>query len=639
MRLLFLFIFAVFSTNLRAETPIESFANLPLLSNPSLSPSGQKFAALASIEGRQNFLIKNISADGGTPILINLAEYDLQSWQWVNEDWLVATIAVNQKITGRTWRVTRTLAIRADGSEINVIKNKESGQNAADILWIASDGRPYIILAYQTSIFSNEAGFWPRVDMIDVSTGKTIYKLAQPKDNVFDWYADANGTVRMGIGRNNRRLSTKLYYREENGDSFKTVDEAKRKDDEYITAPSLFMADPKKAMVYRNNGGFASLYNFSLDDFSVGEKFFSVEGYDISSIITNPAGNEIEGITWVDTKHRVKWFNPDMENIQSSLEKSVPGQSVNIISQNHNRDRFIVRIGNASRPGTYYIFEKNAAKLYKLASVNDKMKLKAYAPVSTISYKARDGLKIEAVLTLPKGADAKNLPLIMMPHGGPHARDYERWDWQVQHLADRGYAVIQPNFRGSSGYGENFSDLGEQQWGLKMQDDLDDGVAHLVREGIADKDKVCIMGGSYGGYAAIRAAQRNPEIYKCAISFAGISDMSDMIRYDGSFLNGKFSKAWLEDQIVDLKTVSPINYAQDFEVPLLLVHGKLDLRVPYKQSETMAKALEKLDKPVRYVEQEKGDHHFSLQSDRVQFLTEVENFLKAHNPSDQLAAQ
>ncbi len=633
MRIIFLLLFITFSAQTHAQKPIANFANLPFMQSPQLSPSGDKFAALLAVDGKQYFFIRHISDKNTPSTTISLREYDLRGWQWVNEDWLIATIAANQTVSGSQWRITRTLAISADGQTIKTLRAKEAGQNAADVLWVASDGRPYIILSYQTSIFSNETGFWPRVDMIDVSRDKVVKKLVVPKVNVQSWYADADGNVRMGISRQDRSLKTKLFYRDSNNKNFKIKDRASRKDNESITVPSVFLADKNQALVFDDSKGYNAIRNFNISEFQMGEEVFAVDGYDVTGIRTNQAGNAIAGVTWIDTKRRYKWFDPEMETLHSNLDKATPGQSVNVISSNKAQTRFILHIGNASRPGSYYIYDKAWGALQRLAHVNEKLPAKAYAPVKTIRYKARDGVEIEAVVTIPKGKEAKDLPLIMMPHGGPFARDYERWDWQAQFLADRGYAVIQPNFRGSSGYGNKFSELGQKQWGLAMQDDLDDGVKYMVDQGIAAKDRICIMGGSYGGYAAMWGAKRNPEIYKCAISFAGVSDLPSMLRYDKGFLNGRFSNAFFEDQIENLKAVSPINFTEGFEVPILLVHGKLDKRVEVSQSKKLAKKLEKANKDIRYIEQKEGDHHFSLQADREEFLTEVEAFLNKHNPA------
>lgn len=260
------------------------------------------------------------------------------------------------------------------------------------------------------------------------------------------------------------------------------------------------------------------------------------------------------------------------------------------------------------------------------------IKMRRMHPVRTIRYKARDGLDIAAVLTLPYGRDAK-LPLIVMPHGGPVARDSETWDWWAQFLADRGYAVVQPNYRGSSGYGTPFTEKGEGQWGLAMQDDLDDAVKALAAQGIADPARVCMVGASYGGYAAIRAAQRDGDKYRCAVSYAGVSDLHRMIQYQKNFLFSGSRGDWLREQAPDLKNVSPLNFPEQFSIPLLLVHGDQDLVVPPAQSRVLAQKLKDAGKDVTYIVQPEGDHHFSRTEDRLAFLKALEAFLKKHNPA------
>ena len=259
------------------------------------------------------------------------------------------------------------------------------------------------------------------------------------------------------------------------------------------------------------------------------------------------------------------------------------------------------------------------------------------SPKTKITYKAKDGLEIPAYLTLPPNKDAKNLPLIVMPHGGPHSRDRLGFDWQVSALASRGYAVLQPNFRGSTGYGAAFLEAGYGQWGAKMQTDLSDGVRHLVSQGIVDAKRVAIYGASYGGYAALAGATLDLGVYRCAISIAGVSDIKDMLEFEKSETgSGKSSTvlAWKRSWgVADLKAISPINYIDRVSIPILLIHGKSDTVVPVRQSQRMAKALKSAGKIVDYIELEKEDHWQSRPASRLEMITRIMDFLQKHNPA------
>jgi dipeptidyl aminopeptidase/acylaminoacyl peptidase len=203
----------------------------------------------------------------------------------------------------------------------------------------------------------------------------------------------------------------------------------------------------------------------------------------------------------------------------------------------------------------------------------------------------------------------------------------------AQFFANRGYAVLMPNFRGSTGYGKKFLNAGNGEWGRKMQDDVDDALAWLATQGLADRSRACIVGASYGGYAALRAAQRTPQLYRCAVSYAGVSDLAALSRYDRNFLNSRGRRQWLSAQAPDFRDVSPLNHAADFTIPVLLMHGDRDVVVPVTESRRMADRLRDAGKPHRYVEQRGGDHRFSRTEHRLQFLRELESFLDQNNPA------
>jgi dipeptidyl aminopeptidase/acylaminoacyl peptidase len=296
-------------------------------------------------------------------------------------------------------------------------------------------------------------------------------------------------------------------------------------------------------------------------------------------------------------------------------------------------DRVVVSASSPDRPTSHYVFTVPTQKLALLGHEYPAFGEEVLAPVRTVTYTARDGLELQAVLTLPNGKEAKNLPIIVLPHGGPGARDEENFDWWTQFLADRGYAVLQPNYRGSTGFGNAFYEAGQGEWGLKMQDDVDDALAWAVAEGIADKGRACIAGGSYGGYVAMRAAERNPDLYRCSVSFAGVSDLKKLLTFDRQFLNDLATADYWNNRATDLDAVSPIHRPQAVGIPVLVVHGKRDLRVPVAQSRDYASALQKAGKNATYIEQPLGDHHFTRQEDRLQFLQAMETFLDQYNPA------
>lgn len=615
-----------------ALRPAEDFAVLPFLERPTLSPDGTQFAALASVNGEQKLVIMRIGAGAEGARVLGLGENDLNWWSWVNNDWLVAGLGAVSTLNGGEWYLRRVVSVKADGSKLLMLGKDIAAQNADDVIWIARDGSPRILLSLQTSIYTDEPGFWPTVKEVNVSSGQ-MRPVLMPRENVWSWYADATGAVRMGVGYNDQARTSSLLYRSGGKDSFRTVDRADRRKGEGLTVPAIFLADQGKAMAIDDSDGYDALYDMDLGAMKLGAKVFGVPGYDIDSVLTDASGTRLTGVRYTDDRARIHWVDPDLAQVQADIDKAVGNRRADIVSTSQDQQVLIVRVGGADRPGAYYYFNRAAGVMSLLARVNDQIGLGHLAPVRTIHYKARDGLDIAAVLTLPEGRDPKSLPLILLPHGGPFARDEEEWDWWTQFLANRGYAVLQPNYRGSSGYGSEFAKKGEGQWGLAMQDDLNDAVDWAVKEGMADPKRVCIVGGSYGGYAAMRGAQRDGARYRCAISYAGVSDLAAMMRYDGRFLDHGGRNDWMKKQAPDFAAVSPINFAEQFSTPILIMHGRKDRVVQVKQSREMVEMLKKAGKPYIYIEQPLGDHHFSRQEDRLQFLKEMEAFLAKYNPA------
>lgn len=612
--------------------PTVDFSHPPFIQDPQLSPDGTSFAAKLTVDGRQMFAIVPLA--GGKPRLITFGEKDLNWWSWVNDDWLVAGIGETQPVQGEDWYVRRALAISADTKTLRLLKTREGlGQNADTLVWTATDGTPRLMLGMQQSIYANDVGIYPGVFEFDLGSDK-VRAVVRPYEGVTEWFADRRGVVRIGIGQLAAGRASRLLYRAEDKGSFKVVDRADSRRGTSLTTPALFLADPTKALAFHDDdNGYTALYEFDLQTQTLGKSLSAVPGYDLAAAVVDRAEGRLLGVRVETDRAETRWVDPDLASLQAAVDKSVGvGRYAQIVSLSRDLHRAIIHVGSPSEPGRYYVMDRAEGVMRLFAHLDTHIHAPLH-PVRTVRYKARDGVEISAVVTEPDRQPGKLPPLIVMPHGGPSARDSESWDWWAQFLADRGYVVVQPNYRGSSGFGTQFTMKGEGQWGLAMQDDLDDAVAWAGHEGLADAARTCIVGASYGGYAALRAAQRGSKPYRCAVSYAGVSDLPRLRRYDSQFLNSAGATDWLSRQAPDLRLVSPLNYPEQFSIPVLIVHGKKDRRVPIDQSRALADRLKRLGKTVTYIEQPLADHFFSRGEDRLEFLQALERFLTSHNPA------
>lgn len=611
--------------------PVEAFAALPEFEGPALSPDGTRIAGKRALNGKQYLMVVPLIKGQGKTALAALSDkVDVNWWRWVNDEWLVVGLGSQDVIQGEEYYVTRLIGVRADMQKMVKIDWDNSGFRADEVLWTAHDGTPRLLFSKSTGIYSM-AEVYPSVYEADVSTGR-VKRIANGQTDVWDWYADGQGQLRMGVRYSDETRQKSILYRQSNAEPFRTIARANGRKDESVLVPSVFRADGT-ALAIDDSDGYDALYEVSLPDLKLGRKLSTVTGYDIDGIIKTAAGDDISAIRYTDQYYHDAWTDPRIKELQDALDKSVAPRRAEIVSWNTARTRFLVTVSSPSSAGSLYYWDTDYGNMQFLSWANPQLKGQRLSPVRTLRYPARDGTSIEAILTMPRGRGTKNLPLIVMPHGGPFARDAESWDWWSQYLAELGYAVIQPNYRGSSGYGTAFAKKGQGEWGLKMQDDLDDAVAWLAKEGIADPKRACMVGASYGGYAAMRAAQRNSALYRCAVSYAGVSDLQAMKRYDSRFLFGKTRADWLQKQAPDYHAVSPRFGAADMAIPLLIVHGKEDKRVPVNQSRMMVSALKAAGKPANYIEQPLADHHFTRAEDRLEFLKAMAAFLAKYNPA------
>lgn len=347
------------------------------------------------------------------------------------------------------------------------------------------------------------------------------------------------------------------------------------------------------------------------------------------------------GVAYAGMYPSYEIFDAALEADIKGIQAKLPESAVEVDSWSADRSRVLLFVSGGGLSERYVLFDRTARTLDLIAFARPAIKPEDVGQVITIEYKAQDGLKIPSLITWPTGvaeANRKNLPLIVIPHGGPQAYDAVGFDWMAQYFANEGYLVFQPNFRGSGGFGESFATAGHGEWGRKMQSDITDGVRALTRMGWADGNRTCILGGSYGGYAALAGGAVTPDLYKCVVAIAGVANLREML---GTELREHGPRAgayryWTKvigDPTKDadrIDAVSPVNLAASFKAPVLLIHGTDDLVVPARQSELMESALKKAGKNVTYMKLPGDDHYLSNSDNRRAALEAMSAFVAKH---------
>ena len=610
--------------------PVEAFAEPPFLSSPLLSPDGTRIAALVTSGGRQRIGIWTLSEPRDhPPKWIEFA--NVESFAWAGDNRLiVSTVGVSIMVSGDA--IVVGPARRIFSRELTGDKVTPLGQAHglfADLIFIDPYGRYVLVSSQETPISP------PHVERIDLATGASV-EVQRRVPGVWSWFADANGVIRVGVDYQENRA--RIYYRATPEAALTRSDTRRDLRDGSAIDTVRFLTNTDHGVIVTNaeTGRFA-VYDYDFATDTRGKVIFEHPEVDVTAAIFNAEG-AVDGVTFEDDRPRVHWLNPAMAQLQGRIDGAFPGKINTIINRSRDGNRVLIFSSAADDPGIFYVFDRAARRMEIFASPYGDLVGRAFAPVRAVSYRNRAGVTIHAYLTLPPGKPERGLPLIMLPHGGPFLRDSWSFDPEVQFLASRGYAVLQPNFRGSTGYGRDFVQSGYGQYGGAMIDDMEDGIDWLAGEGVADRTRVCIMGASYGGYAAIWGAMRSPQRYRCAISFAGPTDLRAMLRYDSnSFIPRRYVRELKQrlqgEERIDLDSVSPARHPEMLHTPLLLAHGRQDPIVPMEQTERLLKALQRVHAPVESVFFQKSAHGFTDAAEAADYYHRVEAFLAAHNPS------
>lgn len=615
-----------------ADQPYDAatFAKLPLINRPMLSPDGQRFLFSTQRQGKTFVVFRGLTES----VLHNFAlpeKLELNWFRWAGNDRFLMSVSQTAGVMGDEVRKSYLLAVDTATMKSRFIGHDTQGDEGDDVLYVDPSGE-WLLLSIQRTIYD-----YPSVYRASLDTGRLTI-VQRPVNTIWEWYADNRGVVRMGISFDRR--SWTLHYRPAETGDFKKLATI-RYDDEsregLIEAIRVIGGSDEGYVLSAKATGRYALHRYNYATQTVGELIYGNPEHDIADFDLNEDGS-LSAVYYTDDRSRVYWFDPAQQEIQEAIDKALGTRHGSLVSRSRDGKVKIYHVGASHDPGSFYLFDESRGEMELFARSNESIKSSRLSPSQYVSYKARDGLTIHANLTLPKGREPKGLPLVILPHGGPYGiRDSLSYDAEVQFLASRGYAVLQPNFRGSGGYGEAHSVAGEGTIGRQMQDDLDDGMDWLVKNGTVDANRVCVVGASYGGYAALWAVTRNPERYRCAASFAGVTDWNRILKYDARFFTSSGLRKWRNtirgDEGFDLDTVSPVAQASRLTRPVLIAQGQEDTIVPPKQAKIYIDALKSAGKPYEYVSYETEGHGFDDPNNLADWLKRLEEFLAKHNPA------
>lgn len=620
-----------------ADVPIEVYGQLPLLENVALSPDGMRIAFVNNEAGERNVYIFSLT-DMKSLSGLKVGRVKLRDVIWADNDHILFVTSVTSIPTGFIGAVNEFFMLVS--YDINTGKMYDPFQANRDDTTTLNTiiGWPMLRRVNGQTIVYVEGMYvkgrtLPALFKLNLTTGITR-TVERGSHKSRGWLVDENGIIVASRTYDENEHQWGLQIRKD-GDLVKIA--SGESEIEYPTIEG-FSPSGDEVWVSTVENDDPSWKSISLKSGIIGESLKEVKGY--RSLMTDPYTDRIVGGYPISGDSGLVFFDKHRQVVWEELKNYFPGEFVDFISASSDYQKMVILVDGPQHGYVYLLYDVATHKLQRVGNVYDG--LTQIAEVRAIEYEAGDGMRIPAFLTLPPGKEIKDLPLAVLPHGGPASYDTGRFDWWAQALASQGYAVLQPNYRGSDLDWE-FMSAGFGEWGRKMQTDLSDGVRQLVKDGIVDANRVCIIGASYGGYAALAGATLDKGVYRCAVSVAGISDLRRQLKWIAAkkmrgdsvemrYWDRYYGVSNPDDPI--LKTLSPIEYAGDVDIPILLIHGRNDTVVPFEQSKLMANALNREDKFVELVTLKNEDHWLSRSDTRLQMLEAIIKFLRNHNPPD-----
>ena len=596
--------------------PMEDFFRNPDTAAFSISPDGTRLAFAKPWEHRMNVYVREIATENEKRIT-SATERDIAGFFWKGNDKIVYA----QDAGGdENFHVYITDIKGTEARDLTPFEKVRAG-----ILDDLEDDPNHMLIEMNQR---NPEVF--DVYRCDINTGE-LTQLAENPGNIVGWMTDHDGKLRVAVQTNG--VDESFLYRTNEDEEFRTLITTNFKE---TFSPILFAYDNKLMYVASNlSQDKVAIYTFDPEENKTLDLVFSHDEVDAGSLLHSKKRKIITAVTYTTDKRHYKFFDADREELQKTLDSFFPNYEATVADIDDDERRVIVRTYSDRTRGSYYLFDRKDNSISKLAELSPWLKEEQMAPMKAVEFKARDGLLIHGYLTLPNGVESKDLPLVVIPHGGPSARDVWGFDSEAQFLANRGIAVLNVNFRGSTGYGKAFWQAGFKQWGRKMQDDVTDGVLWAVEQGIADKSRLAIYGGSYGGYAALAGATFTPDLYACAVSYVGPSNIFTLLETIPPYWKPLIEMEYEEigDPVKDkdlLTEISPVFHAENIKIPLFVAQGANDPRVNKAESDQIVEAVKKAGKDVVYMVKDNEGHGFHNEENRFDFYRTMEEFFKKH---------
>jgi dipeptidyl aminopeptidase/acylaminoacyl peptidase len=626
--------------------PTEAFAALPRIASMQLSPSGAHLAVLRNHGGKTLLMAQRISGqDAHIAVTTDNREYAIKWFRWVNDERLLVSIRFANTREGVDMEETRLLAVNWDGSQPNdnlvnpsslrsIFGSKHVPQVQDRLVGLIPGDLRHILIGLDIERTQS-----PDVYRLDVYSGNRELVESNPglgpgSRNILRWIADHEGKVRVGVGQSGTVV--RVIYRAPGSTQWSDLAEYDLAKETGLM-PLAFDADPAWLYVRDLHRGRSAIFKVNLADRTADRILVAFDpAYDLAGeLVYAPWKRKLVGVRYSENDLRVLFWDFDAQRLQARIDRAIPGRANVIQSSSHDGRLHIVKSDGPGDPPHYHLFDERDGRMVLLGKAYPDLESADLAVPKPVVITARDGKELHGLLTVPKDRGPQSLPLILFPLGGPalHARD--SFNYWTQWFASRGWAVLETNFRGTAGYGDDFLRAGFQRWGLEMQDDLTDAAQWAVQSGIANANRICIVGADYGGYAALMGTVKTPDLYRCAVSLGGVTDLLELVADSRWYINKKQvleSKigSWWNDRD-RLKDTSPLYRASDIHTPILLLHGAMDRVVSVSHSRTMAEVLKESNHAsVRYVELPLGDHALSGEQDRLEVFTELQQFLTKH---------